>query len=119
MHRHPVKPARSPRPNRRVANRQTSQKRHLGQCSVSGKVRFRDKREALDALHHAVAVRRVVEAEGQATRRKECRVYPCPSCSGWHLTSQPADYRMTNYVPSDDGFRFESQLGPIEGGSAK
>jgi hypothetical protein len=119
MRRQHVKPVRAARPTRRAASRQTSQKRHLGQCPVSGKVRFRDKREALDALHHAVAVRRVLEAEGQDTRRKECRVYPCPSCNGWHLTSQPADYRMKSYMPSDDGFRFESQFGPIEGESAK
>lgn len=119
MHRHPVKPARSPRPNRRVANRQTSQKRHLGQCSVSGKVRFRDKREALDALHQAVAERRRMVEDGKPSRRRECRVYACPSCNGWHLTSQPADYRMTTYVPSADDFRFESQFGTVEGRSTK
>lgn len=63
---------------------------HLCRCPVSGKVRFRDKREAVGALHHAVAVRRRAEADGLAYRRREQRAYPCDSCHGWHLTSQTA-----------------------------
>jgi hypothetical protein len=90
MRRSPVKPGRSAPRNQRVPGRLKQQKRHLGQCTVSGKVRFRDKREALEALHQAVATRRLREAEGQASRRQECRVYACLSCSGWHLTSQAA-----------------------------
>lgn len=90
MRRKPIKTAQFARPNRRVPSRPNHQKRHLGQCPASGKVRFRDKREALQALHHAVATRRLSEAEGQASRRQECRVYACPTCSGWHLTSQAA-----------------------------
>lgn len=119
MHRQPVKPARSARPSRRIARRQTSQKRHLGQCPVSGKVRFRDKREALDALHRAVAMRRFSESEGQASRRQECRVYACPSCSGWHLTSQRADNRRSSFEQGEDGLSSGSQLGLITDSSAK
>lgn len=50
----------------------------------SGKRRFPDKRAALSALHTAQQNR----AEGQA-RRRECRVYRCGACRGWHMTSQP------------------------------
>lgn len=115
MHRNPVKPARSVRPKRR----HIPPKRHLDKCPVSGKIRFRDKREALDALHYAVATRRLMETEGQVSRRQECRVYACPSCSGWHLTSKPADRRRTDYVPSAEASRFDLQLGAIERGWAQ
>lgn len=66
---------------------QTRPRGHLGTCLVSGKIRFRDHREAVRALHSAALAR---EFSGGATRRAECRAYACPSCQGWHLTSKAA-----------------------------
>ena len=47
-----------------------------------GKRRFRDKNEALAALHRITA--RVSKLAGD----KPVRAYPCDYCNGWHLTSQ-------------------------------
>ena len=60
---------------------------------MTDKVRFRDKREAQDALHRAVAARHLQETEGHTSRRQERRMYLCESCGGWHLTSQTAEFR--------------------------
>lgn len=68
-------------------------RRRLRQCEATEKVRFRDKREAQDALHRAVAARQLQEAEGHTCRRQERRMYLCESCGGWHLTSQTAEVR--------------------------
>jgi hypothetical protein len=76
------------RPSRRTPVRSHHPKRHLAQCPATGKVRFRDKREAQDAIHRAVALRQLLGAEGQGCRRQEKRTYFCSSCNGWHLTSQ-------------------------------
>ena len=43
------------------------------------KRRYKSEHEALDAAAH-----------GRAVRGAELRVYECPDCSGWHLTSRPA-----------------------------
>ena len=57
-------------------------------CPVAGKRRFRDHREAIDALHSVLNLRqRQVESVG-FSRRQEKRVYLCHLCTGWHLTSQ-------------------------------
>lgn len=55
-----------------------------------GKVRFRDRREALNVLHHAQKARYWATLDGTETRRAEVRCYTCERCSGVHLTSQPA-----------------------------
>jgi hypothetical protein len=60
---------------------------HLGTCLVSGKVRFRDHREAVRALHSAARAREFSCGE---SHRAECRAYACPACRGWHLTSKAA-----------------------------
>ena len=57
-----------------------------GKCST-GKVRFRDRLEAIEALHRAENARKFSEQDGLANRRNEKRVYKCPTCSGIHLTS--------------------------------
>ena len=77
----------------RTSVRSTPTKRHLRQCLATGKVRFRDKREAQDALHRAVAARHLQEAAGLISRRQERRTYLCESCDGWHLTSQTTEVR--------------------------
>lgn len=61
--------------------------RQLGTCPASKKVRFRDHREAVQALHSAVRAREFSDGD---TRRAECRAYACPACHGWHLTSRVA-----------------------------
>lgn len=57
----------------------------LGQKNrcASGKVRYRDKLEAMVALSNA--------QRSDSDRRRECRWYECevPGCNGFHLTSQP------------------------------
>jgi hypothetical protein len=55
----------------------------------SGKARYRDKTEAVHALHCVKNnAERQLEDFG-TSRRKESRTYRCPDCKGWHLTSQP------------------------------
>lgn len=49
-----------------------------------GKVRFPDEFSANWALYNA----RFKHRRGNENRR-ECRVYHCPVCQGWHLTSRP------------------------------
>lgn len=49
----------------------------------TGKLRYRDKREARWALHSMMVLREA----GQKSRR-ERNYYMCPECKGWHLTSQ-------------------------------
>ena len=59
-------------------------------CSATGKLRYRDKREATKALHFAVARRCMAEAAGLVSTRRERRAYFCDACAGFHLTSQEA-----------------------------
>jgi hypothetical protein len=67
--------------------RATARPSALKNRCVSGKVRFRDRREAIDALHRAANVRAIgIELTGSSTRR-EVRCYNCKDCSGVHLTS--------------------------------
>lgn len=73
---------------RPTTGKRANAKRHLDRCPDSNKVRFRDKREALAALHSASNSRKYAVASGVATARHECRTYSCPGCHGWHLTSQ-------------------------------
>ena len=47
----------------------------------TGKRRFRDEVAAMFAL--------ATHAEGKRRDKDEERVYRCPMCRGWHLTSQP------------------------------
>ncbi len=84
---------RVPGSSGRPAKRPSRHKRHLGQCPATGKIRFRDKREAQAALHQAVATRQLRETDGHTCRRQERRMYECASCSGWHLTSQTTEFR--------------------------
>ena len=58
-----------------------------GGCPT-GKVRFRDSREAVAALHGAARARHWASLEGSSTKRGEVRHYECHACRGWHLTSQ-------------------------------
>ena len=51
-------------------------------CKATGKRRFRDEIAAKLAL-----------AEMQRAGRDEKRCYFCPSCRGWHVTSEPLKER--------------------------
>lgn len=90
--------------------RRPSTRRHLGRCSGSGKIRFRDKREALAAVHAASTSRRFAESDGLVTARQERRTYLCSSCLGWHLTSQEA----RDASPADGRSIQSSSNGPID-----
>lgn len=61
-----------------------------GKCQATGKRRYRDKREGVVVLRRAWTARRWAELDGTETRRREVRVYQCPKCLGWHVTSQAA-----------------------------
>lgn len=56
-------------------------------CPATGKRRYRDKREAVTALHRAQNAGQLAEDLGLDSNRREVRSYQCPSCQGWHLTS--------------------------------
>ncbi|NYJ02440.1 hypothetical protein HNR19_003138 [Nocardioides thalensis] len=73
--------------DRPVSRRHGKARRERG-C---GKLRFRDKREAVDFLHHADNTRHAVELDeeyGAATTLRVCRAYFCGTCRGYHVTSQ-------------------------------
>ena len=59
---------------------------HLSRCQC-GKVRFRDKREAVRSLHRIQLVASYQLADSGSTNRQECRAYSCGICKGFHLTS--------------------------------
>jgi hypothetical protein len=67
----------------------------------SGKVRYRDKREAIHFLHAIQVKASYQKAQGLAVKHWECRAYECFSCHGYHLTSQPVDATSSQKVPSD------------------
>lgn len=59
---------------------------HLSRCSL-GKVRYRDKQEALKILHNIQGKASYEQSETGQTKRRECRAYSCDCCLGFHLTS--------------------------------
>ena len=63
-----------------------SKRLHLSRCRC-GKVRFRDKREALRILHRIQLISTCQIADTGYTQRQECRTYSCAMCKGFHLTS--------------------------------
>lgn len=80
----------------RVAAPQKPKVRRLpepGICPVTHKDRWPDKRAAVEVLHRAQVSRRRAEEAGLTSRRQECRAYRCPSCAGWHTTSQAVRFQ--------------------------
>lgn len=53
-----------------------------------GKVRYRDKKEAVAALHRIHNKVLYAKWEHRGTHRHETRSYLCGACHGWHLTSK-------------------------------
>ena len=60
---------------------------HLSRCPL-GKVRYRDKREALNTLHRIQVKACYEQSDSGQTNRRECRAYECHCCHGFHLTSK-------------------------------
>lgn len=52
------------------------------------KIRYRDSREAKDALFRTKLRKGREEADGLESNRREARTYRCGKCFGWHLSSQ-------------------------------
>ena len=71
--------AEAPRRRRRRAHRAT--------CPISGKIRYRDDREADDALHQLLNQAARADELGGRHRIAVRRKYRCSACKGWHLTS--------------------------------
>lgn len=59
-----------------------------GRCPVTGKVRWPDGKSAVEMLHSARNAATRASALGFESRRREVRHYFCPSCKGFHTTSQ-------------------------------
>jgi hypothetical protein len=59
-------------------------------CPMSGKVRYRDRRDVKLALRQAEWDRSRARLNEVVCSRRETRGYHCSSCHGWHLTSQSA-----------------------------
>jgi len=59
-------------------------------CQTSGKVRYREPRDAKFALRRADGSRNKARLNDVACGRLETSSYPCADCDGWHLTSQNA-----------------------------
>lgn len=70
---HPYKPYR------------TKKYRSKKRCEDAGKVRYRNENDAINALSSLKSYQNKGEE-----KRQEKRIYECPKCSGWHLTSQDA-----------------------------
>lgn len=63
----------------------------------NGKIRYAQRHNALLALRDCRVLAGAQSRLGLPVSRRERRVYSCASCSGWHLTSQPA--RVVNPTP--------------------
>lgn len=61
---------------------------HREHCPMSGKVRYRDAREATDALHTLTNRATLADQLGGQHTIRVRRKYQCTACRGWHLTSQ-------------------------------
>lgn len=74
------------RPHRRRTGATTITKHRVPVCPESGKKRYRDRHQAMDALTSARRQGGLDLAREGTTQRRETRVWKC-SCDGFHLTS--------------------------------
>lgn len=74
-----------PRETNRPTRRRSRRPHDMATCHRGGKVRYRDKKSALQVLRSAQAA----AALHPGSDRREKRAYRCPTCNGWHLTSWP------------------------------
>jgi hypothetical protein len=80
---------RNRKPNEEFRRPRHPRHGNLDHCSGDrDKVRYRDKKLAINYLHtfQNKAARQLEELG--FTNRHECRVYKCETCKGWHTTSQ-------------------------------
>ena len=75
--------------HRTVGRRRAPRKAGHAVCLVTGKIRYRDGHDADLALRSLRKRRSRIECAGGEHSIRVCRKYECPSCGGWHLTSQP------------------------------
>lgn len=68
-----------------------------------GKMRYRDKEEAVDRVHLRI----------NKSDAEYLRVYECPHCFGWHMTSRPWQSRKKIDIPVTIG-----AFGKSSGGSS-
>jgi hypothetical protein len=66
-------------------------RQHAADAGACRKVQFTEK----DARQAIVDARIMRELRG-STRRREDRVYLCPECASWHLTSQPESRKVSS-----------------------
>ncbi len=71
----------------------------------SGKVRYRDKTEALKYLKRVKNKAQYQMSDFGTSKRRETRSYFCPRCKGHHLTSMSLD----DYQAIPLAYRFEKQ----------
>lgn len=88
-------PQRRPR-RRSGASTITSHSRTI--CSLTGKLRYRDRHQAVDALNSARRQRAYELAHFGSSTREETRIYRCADsgeggCGGFHATSIPCSVR--------------------------
>ena len=57
------------------------------------KIRYKDKRMAVDALHKLQNIGKFETEKYGATNRHEDHAYKCDRCKGWHTTSKK-DYTL-------------------------
>ncbi|WP_311588581.1 hypothetical protein [Varibaculum massiliense] len=63
-------------------------KRNFPRCEATGKIRYRERKDAKQALGHARHVRAIMENAGVVCRWNIIRAYKCGFCKGWHTTSK-------------------------------
>jgi hypothetical protein len=63
---------------------------NIARCKLSGKKRYRDRKEAKRVVILARRNKLYAEQAGVPTHRHENRTYRCHACGGWHVTSKPA-----------------------------
>ncbi len=62
---------------------------HNARCDVTGKKRYRDRKEAKRVVIYARRAKEYAKQQGTHTNRYEDRTYRCHDCGGWHVTSKP------------------------------
>ena len=73
--------------DRMPAQRRRRVKANLASCPMSGKIRYRDHREATSALQRLITQARLADELGGSHTIAVKRQYRCTACEGWHLTS--------------------------------
>jgi hypothetical protein len=74
---------------RKASRKPSSLNGHSLPLCETGKLRYRSREQATDALRRAKWSAQRAESFGEESRRREVRAYFCEdACRGWHLTSK-------------------------------